>query len=198
MFLQISHHGKKAVIERNVVPGIEAAQRRRFDEELRKLQAMSEGERMIRIKRRQVESLLELKCPECGQVFNEIEQGDCMTVKCSVCGTAFCAWCLENCKEPNNNAHPHVLHCPYKPPGAPNFYDNSPGRRDWKRFTAKRQSNEEANELRQIEDPDLRKNVLFEVVGLLKSRDLWEMFYRIAIQMHELAGFLEEANEIQN
>jgi hypothetical protein len=54
------------------------------------------------------DSILTLRCPGrgCGTAFFDFE--GCFALTCSVCRTAFCAWCLKRC---GRDAHDHVRRC---------------------------------------------------------------------------------------
>jgi hypothetical protein len=71
--------------------------------------------------RRIVDTILTLACPGCRKAF--VDYNDCAALECkdeggNGCGTAFCAYCLENCGQ---NAHPHVRVCRYNPSGQEDF-----------------------------------------------------------------------------
>ena len=69
--------------------------------------------------RRQVEEILDLKCPRCHAVFATFD--NCMALVCgrAGCGAAFCAWCQKDC---GDDAHRHVQTCPEKPAGLPDLF----------------------------------------------------------------------------
>lgn len=170
-------NAKKQVMEKALQASIEAAERTRFEEELRRLQNMTELQRLVDIKRRKIEGMLSLKCPQpgCEAAFDEIEEGDCLAVRCQSCATAFCAWCLHNCREEGNDAHLHVVNCPEKPAGADPYFDTSPGRREWKNVTKTRQCRLIFEEM-MGEEEDVRQKILLAIVPLLMARDMVDKF----------------------
>merc|ERR1712218_320546 len=82
--------------------------KKRLEAELKRLEAMTEEQRKIEIARRDIESILNLKCPKCKAVFLDFE--GCMSVRCGRigCGISFCGWCQKDC---GNNAHAHAAEC---------------------------------------------------------------------------------------
>lgn len=90
---------------------VEEAKDAEFRQRLLREQAewlrMSEEERQIRAETNEIrESILNCTCPKCKQVFQDFE--GCFALKCCSCNTAFCGWCLADCKQ---DAHAHVLAC---------------------------------------------------------------------------------------
>jgi len=55
-----------------------------------------------------VSNIIELKCPRCGQTFNDFEGCFALTYSRQSCGAAFCRLCLEDCRQ---DAHRHVASC---------------------------------------------------------------------------------------
>jgi len=124
--------GKMSLLEERLVQEIGQAEKARFEAELAKLQAMTEGQREVDVARRKLETLLNLKCPRCKQVFIDFDA--CMALSCAKagCGAAFCGWCQADC---GSDAHSHVRNCPKKPAGADMFFDRENQRFDvWKRM----------------------------------------------------------------
>ena len=65
------------------------------------------------------ETILNLACPRCHQVF--VDFAGCAALTCSRegCGCGFCALCLEDC---GGDAHAHVAKCEYRPRRMNNVY----------------------------------------------------------------------------
>lgn len=175
---KIYSNAKKQVMERALQASIEASERRIFEQELQRLQRMTELQRLVDIKRRKIEGMLSLKCrePGCEAAFDEIEEVDCLAVRCQSCGTAFCAWCLHNFRDEGNDAHQHVVNCPEKPTGPDPYFDTSPGRRDWKNVTKALLQCRMIYEEMMGEEQDVRQKSLLAIVPLLMSRDMIDKF----------------------
>ena len=58
----------------------------------------------------QLMGLLNLKCPECEQVFVDFD--GCFALVCSRCQAGFCGWCLQACSRNAAQHHLHVQRCP--------------------------------------------------------------------------------------
>jgi ATP-dependent Lon protease len=121
---------KKQTFEQQLLVTMEAAKKREIEHEMQRLQQMTEEQREIDLARREIEGMLELKCPQCKFVFDIqdiFDANECMALKCQnpQCRqdrgyqTQFCAWCWVDC---NQDAHGHVSGCHYKPVGADVFY----------------------------------------------------------------------------
>eukprot|EP00667_Euglena_gracilis_P000108 EG_transcript_108 len=81
--------------------------------ERRLLVEMDERQRRVREARQHItESILNLRCPRCHQVF--VDFTGCCALACSRCPCMFCAWCGQDC---GRDAHGHVAKCPQKPAG---------------------------------------------------------------------------------
>ena len=95
-----------------------------MEAELGRLRRMTEEQRQVDQARRQLEDMLEIKCPRCANVLSFDAFDGCMAARCphAGCGAGFCAWCLHDC---GDDAHGHVVNCPDKVPGADVFYDTS-------------------------------------------------------------------------
>jgi hypothetical protein len=68
--------------------------RKKLDE-LCKMDAIEREAHLVRLEI--VESVLNLTCPRCQQVFFDFN--GCFALTCSRCSCAFCAWCLADCGE---------------------------------------------------------------------------------------------------
>jgi hypothetical protein len=123
---------KRQLVEQQLRVTIEAEARRKLEGQLQQIQRMTEEQREIDVARREIESMLELKCPQCTFVFDMqqiFDSRDCMALKCPnpECRrargfqTQFCGWCWVDC---NRDAHAHVGSCLHKPRGADVFYSN--------------------------------------------------------------------------
>ena len=81
--------------------------------ELQRLRALDEKSRAVRIHHHHItEEILTLRCSNpngCRQAFVDFE--GCFALSCSLCGGAFCGWCLQWCGE---DAHPHVRRCRWR------------------------------------------------------------------------------------
>ena len=88
----------------------DAQVKRQVEEELARLQRLSEEERCVeRACRHIVDRILTLRCPNpngCDAAFLDFE--GCFDLQCSACRTHFCGWCLQFC---GADAHPHVRQC---------------------------------------------------------------------------------------
>lgn len=80
---------------------------------LRELQQVADRARQVRDACEHVrQSILTLRCPNdvCRAAFDSFV--DCFALHCTRCKTAFCAWCLADCRnDDNNDAHRHVANC---------------------------------------------------------------------------------------
>ncbi|MCA9640905.1 MAG: hypothetical protein KC492_09425, partial [Myxococcales bacterium] len=88
----------------------------KLQQELEKLQSMSDLERRVTVARAHIETnILVTRCPHCGKAFDEWSA--CFAVTCSRdgngpdigCGTRFCGWCLTKCTAEDH--HRHVSNC---------------------------------------------------------------------------------------
>jgi hypothetical protein len=111
---------KRKLVETKLAREIGAAEKARFEAELKRLEQMSADERAVEHERRHIEDMLNLKCPRCAMVFVDFSNCAALTCGQAGCGAAFCAWCQKDC---GGDAHSHVAHCDAKPPGADTFYD---------------------------------------------------------------------------
>eukprot|EP01052_Picozoa_sp_SAG31_P039169 SAG31_NODE_5377_length_2576_cov_1.652806_1_plen_299_part_00 len=105
---RLYNEGKKKLVETQLAKEMEEEMNRRLEMELRRREQQTEEQRKIDTARRDIEDLLNLKCPRCGTVF--VDFSGCMALTCrkAGCNAAFCAWCQKDC---GTNAHPHVLSC---------------------------------------------------------------------------------------
>ena len=67
-----------------------------------------------------VDDILTLRCPRCKQAFLYFE--GCFAISYSACPYRFCGWCLQDC---GGDAHPQVLVCPQREPGASSYFGTS-------------------------------------------------------------------------
>ena len=74
--------------------------------------AKSEEERRALAVRRQIEEMMELRCPKCHGVFGAFEGCAALTCAYAGCNAHFCAFCLADC---GADAHPHVRQCRLNP-----------------------------------------------------------------------------------
>lgn len=107
------------LLEQRRAAEMEGEMKARLDAELRRIQALDEQQRRVRMVRNHiVEEILTLKCPRCGQAF--LDFVGCFALQCSRCPCGFCAWC--GADSGSSNAHDHVRTCREKPPGADVFF----------------------------------------------------------------------------
>ena len=103
--------------------GERAISRSNIDDVVHRALEMNDEQKVVDTARRQVELLLELRCPRCAAVFVDFDGCTALTCNRAGCGCAFCAWCLKDC---GANAHPHVRDdCHVKPavePGGDPFF----------------------------------------------------------------------------
>ena len=74
--------------------------------------AKSEQERRVIAVRKQIEELMDLRCPKCKRVFGDYTGCAALTCAYAGCNAHFCALCLKDCGQ---DAHPHVRTCPLNP-----------------------------------------------------------------------------------
>jgi len=107
------------LLEQRRAAELEGEMQVRLGAELRRLQALDEQQRRVRVSRNYiVEEILTLKCPRCGQAF--LDFVGCFALQCSRCPCGFCAWC--GADSGGSNAHEHVRNCREKPLGADVFF----------------------------------------------------------------------------
>lgn len=163
---------KKAVLERTLRKTVQDEERLKYEQQLSKLQQLTENQRIVFLTRKKIEDLLNMKCPveNCRAVFEDVEKDHCMALRCRSCSTAFCGWCLKNCKADGNDAHSHVMKCTVKPKRS-TYWDYSPGRREWRRVTSERQWSEISKELKTL-DQNIFEDVLSAILPLLRQREM--------------------------
>ena len=100
--------GKKKLVENQIAKEMELEMKKRLEAELKRLEAMTEEQRKIDKARRDIEGMLNLKCPRCKAVFLDFD--GCMSITCGQigCGIAFCRWCQKDC---DRDAHAHAGEC---------------------------------------------------------------------------------------
>jgi serine/threonine protein kinase len=112
----------RAAEEHHITLHLEAQYQERLADELeRQRVSLQNGEQrddaVQRHRTHIVDNILTLRCPRrgCRKAFINFEA--CFALKCSDqagngCGAHFCAWCLQQSPDWNQN-HAHVAHCPY-------------------------------------------------------------------------------------
>ena len=71
-----------------------------------------------RLRLKIIDEILTLRCPRCKAAFLDFD--GCFALKCNLCPCKFCGWCLFDCG--NEDAHPHVLMCQHREPGADRYW----------------------------------------------------------------------------
>ena len=79
------------------------------EKELKRVMKKSFEELQLLGKRKELEDVLNLRCPKCRSVFADFSA--CMALNCS-CGAHFCALCQLDC---GSDAHTHVANCDLNP-----------------------------------------------------------------------------------
>ena len=107
---------QKALLALNETEVIEVVQQQHERElkALRELQHVADRARQVHEACEYVrQSILTLRCPNdvCRAAFDSFV--NCFALHCMRCKTAFCAWCLADCRSDNNDAHRHVANCDY-------------------------------------------------------------------------------------
>ncbi|KAL1522578.1 hypothetical protein AB1Y20_017563 [Prymnesium parvum] len=109
----------RAVLEAAVEAEAEERVRRSVAAELRRREEAARAGRgeVEALLRALVEEVLTLKCPRCGQAYDDFE--GCAALQCSRCPCHFCGWCTADCAA---DAHAHVRTCAEKPPGVDAYF----------------------------------------------------------------------------
>jgi len=136
----------------------------RVNEELKRLLALDDRGRKVLMARKHIEEeILQMRCPRrnCRRAFYDFD--GCFALSCGACQCKFCGWCLADCGD--RDAHPHVAHCPHKPPNADTYFGSS---RDFKDSHNKQCKREVLNYLASFE-PETRAAVKRELAQQLRE-----------------------------
>jgi hypothetical protein len=141
----------------------------RLRQKLEELCKMDEVQREAHLLRLEiVESVLNLTCPRCKQVF--LDFNGCFALTCSRCSCGFCAWCLHDC---GNDAHEHVRQCPQNMAPARSYFGEL---EMWRSSNNKRIQRTIENKIRQVASQQVR-----EVVLKLIASDLHDLGIKLEL-----------------
>eukprot|EP00668_Euglena_longa_P035324 GGOE01045377.1.p1 GENE.GGOE01045377.1~~GGOE01045377.1.p1 ORF type:complete len:469 (+),score=134.59 GGOE01045377.1:195-1409(+) len=104
------------------------------------------------------ESILNLHCPRCQQVF--VDYDGCCALSCTRCPCHFCGWCGRDC---GCDAHRHVANCSERPSGCDGLF---PGAGVWADFQLRRGQSLVEKYLRTL-DAETRRAVETEMRPIL-------------------------------
>jgi hypothetical protein len=117
-----------------------------------------------------VESVLNLSCPRCKQVF--LDFNGCFALTCSRCSCGFCAWCLQDC---GNDSHQHVRQCPQNLTPDKGYSGNIDV---WRSSNNKRIQRMILNKILQVSSPQVK-----EVILKLISSDLVDLGIQLELSL---------------
>ena len=102
---------KARLVEARLARRMEAEYAQRLAAEAARIvAAQSNGDaRVAELRHHVVENILTLHCPRCNAAF--LNFTGCFALTCGNCGAGFCAYCLKDCRDEDNDAHRHVGRC---------------------------------------------------------------------------------------